>query len=375
MNNKLEEIDLLEYWRVLKKRKSLIAVIVSAAFIGSIIVSLMLPKSYRASTSILPQQEEGILGAAMASRLTAGAAGGLAGSLMGLKSASDLWVRILKSQSVTDSIIERFGLKKGDGDTIENARQGLEGRVEIKNSKEQIITIAVSDRDPVMAAKIANAFVEELDRVNRGLVMTGGQRTRVFLEKRLTEANAELARLENATRGFQERSGVVKLDEQSKVIIEAIGLVKAQVIAKDVELQTLRSYATNENPEVSLRKTELEELRKKQRELEQGKVNNGIFIPTSNLPKLSAQYARLVRDLKVQEALFELLMQQYELSKIQEAKDSPTVQVLDVAKPPEKKSRPRRSLIVIATTFLASCGAIVFAFLLELLERRREIGA
>ncbi|MBI5643979.1 MAG: lipopolysaccharide biosynthesis protein [Deltaproteobacteria bacterium] len=375
MNNKLEEIDLLEYWRVLKKRKAFIAVIVLTAFIGSIIVSLMLPKSYRASTSILPPQEEGILGAAMASRLSAGAAGGLAGSLMGLKSASDLWVRILKSQSVTDSIIERFGLKKGDGDTIENARQGLEGRVEIKNSKEQIITIAVFDRDPVLAAKIANAFVEELDRVNRGLVMTGGQRTRVFLEKRLTEAKAELARLENATRGFQEGSGAVRLDAQSKAIIDVIGAVKGQAIAKEVELQTLLSYATPENPEVMLRKTELEELRKRQIELEQGKSGNGIFIPTNSMPKLSVEYARLMRDLKVQETLFELLTQQYEMSKIQEAKDSPTVQVLDVAKPPEKKSRPRRSLIVIATTFLTSCGAIVFAFLLELLERRREIGA
>src|SRR5579884_2473328 len=352
-------INLLDCWRILVKRRKLIGLIVGGTFILSVIISLFLPKIYASTTSILPPQQEGSVGmAGMAASQLAGGLGGLAGGFLGLKSPADLWVGILKSQTVRDAIIKRFGLMK----------------VLKAKTIEDIISITVEDKDPQMAALIANAFVEELDRVNKSAVMSAGGRMRAFVEKRLAEGKVELEKLEDAVKAFQEKNGAVKLDDQSKAIIDAIGRVKGQLMAKEVELQTFLSYATPNNPQAEILKAQVEELRGSLRELEEGKRGNGpetkgIFIPTSKMPDLALQFARLLRDAKVQETLYSLLTQQYEIARIQEAKDSPTVQVLDMAKVPEKKVKPKRLLIITLSTFTATLFAIFLAFLAESLKK------
>jgi|SRR5579884_155410 len=369
-------INLLDCWRILVKRRKLIGLIVGGTFILSVIISLFLPKIYASTTSILPPQQEGSVGmAGMAASQLAGGLGGLAGGFLGLKSPADLWVGILKSQTVRDAIIKRFGLMKVlKAKTIEDARSNLNEVVNITKSKEDIISITVEDKDPQMAALIANAFVEELDRVNKSAVMSAGGRMRAFVEKRLAEGKVELEKLEDAVKAFQEKNGAVKLDDQSKAIIDAIGRVKGQLMAKEVELQTFLSYATPNNPQAEILKAQVEELRGSLRELEEGKRGNGpetkgIFIPTSKMPDLALQFARLLRDAKVQETLYSLLTQQYEIARIQEAKDSPTVQVLDMAKVPEKKVKPKRLLIITLSTFTATLFAIFLAFLAESLKK------
>ncbi|MBI4715123.1 MAG: hypothetical protein HY760_04170 [Nitrospirae bacterium] len=224
------------------------------------------------------------------------------------------------------------------------------------------------------AAEMANAFVEELDRINREVVMTSGGRTRVFLDRRIAEAKGELAKAETGVKVFQETNGAIKLDDQSKAIIEAIGTLKGQIIAREVELQTLLSYTTPSNPKAQILKKGVEELNTKLRELESGKGlpagdSRDVFIPTAKLPGVGLQYARLLRDVTVQETLYQLLTQQYEVARVQEAKDSPIVQVLDVAKVPEKKAKPKRTLMVAIATAAATGMAIFIAFILEGVER------
>jgi uncharacterized protein involved in exopolysaccharide biosynthesis len=376
MKDSGEEINLLTYWSVLVRRKKLIGLIVAVAFVCSVIISLILPKKYDVTVSLMPPNSSNNAMSAAAS-LMSGAAGALLGSSAGslglnATSPTDIWMGVLKSNAVRDAIIERFDLKKKFGmPAIEDARLILDNMVKIDKSKEEIVSITVEGRDPVETARIAKAFIEELDRVTKNLSMSEGRKTRVFVEKRLSETKAELARLEEAFKRFQKENGAVKIDEQSKAIVEAIGAVKGQLMAKEVELQTVLSYATPANPQVQLLKTEVEELKVKLRELEEGQDgsrNNGIFIPTKRFPDISLQYVRLVRDIKVQQTLFELLTQQYEMASIQEAKDTSTAQVLDDAKVPEKKAKPKRAMIVAISTFTSLLLAVFVAFFLQYLE-------
>lgn len=375
------EIILLDYFKILIKRKLLIGLIILASFTGSLIISSLLPKRYSSTASILPPQQESSIGAGIMSQLPGGL-GSLAGGVLGAKSPSDLWVGILKSRNLRDALITRFDLENVLGKkTLEDTRAAFDKMIIVSKSKEEIISISVEDKDPKRAAAIANAFIEELERINKGIVMTSGKRTRVFVEERLNEAKGGLTNAENNMRSFQEKNRAVKLDDQSKAIIEALGTVKGQLIAKELELKVLLSYATPNNPYAEILKTQVEDLKGKLRELEDGKGTPGnpasrdIFIPTSEIPGLMIQYARLLRDAKVQQTLYELLTQQYEMSRIQEAKDTPTVQVLDIAKVPQKKSKPNRTIIVLLSTITSVFFGVFLAILLEYIRENKEIMA
>ncbi len=373
-----EEINLLDYWRILVKRKWLITRIVGVAFVTSIVVSLMLPKIYTGKAAILPPQQDNAFGSLLSSGLANSPMGGLglAGGLLGMKTPSDLWVGILKSNSVLDAIIDQFKLKTlYDLETLDETRKTLENNTKILMKKEGIILVAVEDKDPKQAAAMANAYIAELDKINKKNGMSSGRRTRIFVEKRLAEAKTDLSNAEDAVKRFLENNKAVKLDTQSEAIIGAIGEVKGALMAKEVELQTLLSFATPNHPQAEILRAEVEGLKDRMHELSEGdsKLDNtgskDIFIPTAKMPHLGLQYVRLLRKVKVQETLYTLLTQQYEMARIQEAKDSPTVQILDVAKAPEKRTKPKRTIIVILTTFTALFLSVFIAFFMEYLEK------
>lgn len=373
------EFNLLDYWEVLVRRRRLAGLIVGATFIISVIVSLLLPRIFASTASILPPQHEDSLGRGLAS-LAAGAIGGSAIGLLGAESPSDLWVGILKSRNAGDAVISRFNLKDHYGvESMEDARKVLGDNLRVSKTKEGIISITVEDKDPGVAARLAAAFVEELDRINKSIVMTAGKRMRVFVEKRLMDARNALGEAEDAVRAFQEKNRAVKLSDQSRSIIGAIGSVKGQLMAKEVELKTLLSYATPNNPKVGIIRTQIEGLKERLQELEYGGLDGAktrrkdFFIPTARMPGLSLQYARLLRDVKVQETLEEFLTRQYEMARIQEAKDSPTVQVLDRARVPEKKAKPRRTIIVMLSTITAAFFAVFMCFFMDYIEDMKEL--
>jgi tyrosine-protein kinase Etk/Wzc len=373
-----DEINLLDYWRVLVKRKVLIGTIVAVAAVASVIISLLLPNIFAATSSILPPQQDNTVSSAMISQLPGGI-GGLAGGILGVQTPSDLWVGILNSRTIKDALIDRFDLMKLlKAKTRTDARSALTGMMKVVKSKEDIISITVESEDPDLAAKLANAAVEELDHVNRGLQNTSGRRMKTFVEERLKDAKAELARSEDALKNFQKENKAVQIDEQSKAVIEAVGTLKGQLMAKEVELQTLLSFAEPTNPQVEMVQSEIEGLKSRLREMGEGAKKDAggasdIFIPTSKIPDLALDYLRLFRDAKVQETVYELLTKQYEMARIQEAKDTPTVQVLDTATVPEKKVKPKRRQIVILTVLVSGFLAVFLAFFLEYIERMKRV--
>jgi len=371
-----EEINLLDYWRVIYKRRRLVIYATGAAMLLSVVVALVLPVYYAATAAILPPSEQPLFSFMPGQMGSTGLPdlGRLGSGLLGKGTAVDTWMDILRSQSVEDSLIKQFKLAEVYGtETIEGTRAALEGHVGVEASKGSVISITVEDRVPNRAAEMANALVMELDRVNRLTSNTSSSRMRAFLDKRLAESKIALAAAEEGLKAFQERNRAVKLDDQSRAVMEAIGSVKGQLMAKEVELQSMSSYATGDNPRLQIVRSEVSALRGKLAELERGSpAGSSVIIGTDRLPGLGLQYARLIRDLKTQEVLHDLITQRFELARIQEAQDTPTVQVLDWATMPENKSRPRRTLIVLISTFAALFGSVMAAFVLESLGLAAE---
>ncbi len=369
-----DEINLLDYWRVLIKHKKLIGAIVGAAIVISVIYSLLLPKVYSSTAKIFAPQQDNSLSAGILAQLPGGLSGLASGMLSG-GTPADIWVAVLESQTLKGAIVEKYDLRnRYEAKTIEAARNVLNGNVRIKKSREGIVSITVEDINPEKAAELTNAFVEELDRINRELITSSSRRMRIFVEERLEETKEKLTEAEDTLKNFQEKNKAIKMDDQSTAIIEAVGLMKGQLMAKEVELQTLLSFATLNNPQVEMLRAEIKALQRGLRELEgtTSDKTSDILIPTAKIPDLGLRYARLLREFKIQETLFELLTQQYEMARIQEAKDSPTVQVLDRALVPEKRSKPKRKRIVMLSVIVSVFLAVFLAFFLEYIARIKE---
>lgn len=372
----IDDISLRDIWNAVMNRRRLVLAFMALGFVLSLVISLLLPNIYLAKTTILPPQQDASLGTMVASQLPSGL-GGFSG-LLSTKSQADVWVSILGSKRVKDSVIDRFDLKNLYGArTMDAARARLDRYVSISKGKEDIITVSVQNEDPQMAAEMANHFVMELDKVNQLIGVDSGVRTREFIGKRLNETKSDFAKAEEALKVFQENYRAVSLDEQSKAIFDAIGTIKGNLIAKEVELETFLSFATQSHPNVNSIKAEIRELKQKLKEMERGQPDGhkDVFIPTSQVPALGMRLAGFMRDVKVQETLYGMLIQQYEMAKLQENRNVSTLHVLDVATPPEEKYKPRRAIIIIVSTVGAGFVAVFAAFAMEFIARvRREDG-
>jgi len=232
---------------------------------------------------------------------------------------------------------------------------------------------------------MANAYVNELDRMNRIVNITEGHRKRVFLEKRLREVRKDLSNAETALKEFQETYKLVAIEEQARVAIEGAAKIKGELIAAQTELEVLKQFGTNKQKEAIMLKAKIAELNNQLAKIEtgnpgkdilkihrEGKEESNFYIPFNELPALGMQLVRLMREAKLQEKVFELVTSQHELAKIEEAKDVNTIQILDSAVPPDKKSSPKRSLIVILSTILFFFFAVFLAFILEYLDRLKR---
>lgn len=365
-------IDLYDCMVVLKKnRKSLLLTPLAFGVVAALI-SLALPNQYTATARILPPQS-----ASGASALLGqlGGLGGLAGAALGGKPSGETYVGMLGSRTVADRLVSRFKLEEVyKTDYQSEAVLALTKASSIVNGRDGIIVVAVDNRDPKLAAGLANGYVEELKKLTETLAVTEAAQRRLFLEKRLEQAKESLADSEVALKQMQEKTGVIKLDGQAQGAIAAVAALKAQIAAKEVALGAMASFATTENPLYQRAQRELAGLRAQLSKLETA-ANSGsgdVSIATSRMPELGMDYVRRVRDLKYNEALFEQLAKQYELARIDEARDSSTVQALDVAVVPDRKSKPTRSLIVLAAVVLGAAAALAAAFVREALVRGRS---
>ena len=378
-----DEINLLDLLQVILNRKKMIFLITVCAIIYSVIMCLLLPKEYTATARILPPNESSSGMSGLLSQ-AGGVLGGLAGGFISGKSTSDLYVGILKSRTVADGLIDKFNLKElYETKYMADVYKKLAVQTSISISqKDQIISVSVEDHDPEHAADMANAYVHMLDRMNRTLNITAGQRKRSFLENRLHKVKQDLINAETSLKEFQEKYKLVAIKEQTSAVIQGAARIKGEIIMAETELEVLKQFGTERQNEAVMLKSKIVELRKQLTRLEGGLSDKVIskqthednqspdlFIPLSKMPALGMQLIRLIREAKVQEKLFELITTQYELAKIEEAKDINTIQILDIATPPDRKSGPKRRLIVMLYTVVAFFMAVFLAFFMEYIER------
>ena len=375
-SNRSSGTDFLEILLVLAREKKLILQVTMGATILAAIMVFIIPKSYTATATILPpQQNQSVLSAMM---------GQLAGTQsldlrdLGLKNPSDVFVAMLKSRTVEDALINRFDLRKVYGvKSYQDARKKLEKRSEIDPEKEGLISIAVTDRDPRRAADIANAWVEELRALNQNLALTEAAQRRAFFEQKLVAERNALSQAELALQQIEQQTGIIQPDAQTRALIGEVAEVRAQIAAKEVQLQSMGSYATPNNPDVKRVETELAKLRAQFASLSRTQATaapseGNLQVPTGRVAGAGLEYLQAARELKYHESLYDFLSRQLEAARIDEAKSAVVVQVVDKAVEPEKKSSPRRLLIIAVTALLSFLLVALGALVREALQRRRQ---
>lgn len=378
------EVTLLDYWRVVWKRRRLIGSLMAGGVLLAMGLSLLAPKIYEASASILPPIAEpsgGGMGAAAA--LLGGQ--GMSISLPGMPATPvDLFVAMLKSKTMAEGLVQRFNLMQVyQSKAEEDAVRALEGSTRITTSKEKVIKVTVEAQDPQLAADLANGYVEGLDKLNRTLAVTKAGQNRLFVGKRLADTKIDLAAAEDALVEFQSKNKTVALDQQAAAALRAAAEIQGRISADEVRLQVMQNFLTPENPDAIKLTLEIQQLKRQLHMLESGNGGKGmapgdrLHPAFSSVPTLGIELARLMRDLKIQETLYAMLASQYEQAQLAEARDTPTVQVLDHAKPPFRKIRPSVRLNTMVAGATAILIGILLAFFLEYLEqvKRRRVVA
>ncbi len=364
---------LYEYLTIFIKRWRLIAGPTIVIILITVGYSLFLPAIYTAKTMILPgEDDKGGIGAMMAQLGGMGGIAGIAGAGLGGPSKADLYVTMLKSETVKDPIIERFKLMdlykakyRVDAYTV------LDKNVVITlDKKDGVVTILVDDKNPQRAADIANAYVDELGKLAVRLNVTSAGKNRSYLEERLAIARAELSKAEDSLKAFQTENKTVSVTDQAKATIEGVAQLRAQLAAQEVQLATTRRQFTESSQEVKAARTAVANIRAQIVKLE-GNGGRSSIPSVGNVPELSQEYIRLMRNFKTQEALVELLTKQYEVSKLSEVNDVAPVQVLQKAKVPERRSKPVRRKMVMIAFLLSFPGSCVLALALENHEKLR----
>lgn len=350
-----DEIALFDLIIVLAERKRLILAVASVFTIGSIIISLLLPKEYTGTTTILPPQQNSSMGAALASQLgSLGGVAALAGGSLGLKNPTDMIVAMLKSRTVEDGMVQRFGLIQEYHSSLpSDARKSFEKYAKIDGSgKDGLIRISVDDRDPKRAAELANGYVDEFRKLSEHLAITEASQRRLFFEQQLETSKNNLADAEEALKLTQQKTGLIQLDSQARALIESAAQLRAQITAKEVQIKSLETFATDENAQLVQAQQELDSLRTQLAKLggsESGAEAN-LIVPRGKVPEAGLEYVRKLRDVKYYETIFEILARQYEVAKLDEARQGALIQVVDPAIPPDRRSFPKRGYIVIGST-------------------------
>jgi tyrosine-protein kinase Etk/Wzc len=370
--DRTDKVDVVELLLVLARRKKPILLFSAGVAIVATIVVLLLPKTYTATSTILPPQQKQSALNSMLGQM--GAIAGLSVGDLGLRNPDDVFVAMLTSRTIEDKLINRFDLQNVYRATrYQDAQKRLRANSEIIATKEGLISISVTDHDPKRAAEIANAYVQELYNLNQNMAITEAGQRRLFYEQQIKAELEELSSAELALRQVQEKSGLLQPEAQGRTMIASIADLRAQVAAHEVKLRTMRSYATENNPELKRAEAELAGMESELARLEHSSAaagNGNLAIPARQMPEAELEYLRRSREVKYHEALYEFLGKQLEAARIDEGQNAILVQVVDTAVAPERKSGPRRLLIVLVSTVAAFLIACFSVLLMEALRRR-----
>lgn len=362
-------IRFLSLLLILARRWVLIAMVAGVCTAIGIALAFLLPVRYTAEITILPPQQQGSsFSSALASEFSGlSSMAALAGGSLGLKNHNDMYVSMFKSRIVEDALIRQFNLQaEYHKKLLSEARKQFEKRSSVDGSdKDGLIHISFEDHDPKRAAAIANAYVDQFRTLSQHLAITEAAQRRVFLEGQVAQVKQHLADAEEAMKQTENSTGLIALDSQARALIESAAYLRAQIAAKQVQIEGMKAYATDQNAGVAEAEQELAGLRAQMQQLTGSQSSDGMIIPKGQVTEAGLEYIRKMRDVKYYEAEFGLLSKQLELARLDEAREGSLIQVVDPALPPDKKSFPKRTLIVIvslgAGLFLGILSALVLA--------------
>jgi len=377
MEEREDEINLLDCWRVVRKRWRIIVWTFVISVYAAGIVSLRMIPIYQPIITIMPIESSG--GRVSAALRDLGSLPFVGGMLPGI-GGSEL-MTVLESRTMAEDVIQALDLMKvlfkeprDKPPTLQDVVRSLTGMTEITDDKEGLISISVEYEDPWIAANIANQYPIELQRFLSENALSMAKRNRIFIENQLHKVKKELSEAEETLKGFQTNKKIVAMDAQTEASIKALAELKAQITTKEVQLGVIKQFATSSNPDVLRIKDELRELKKQLVMVESRESNpEPDAMPSlSEAPTLGLQYIRLKRKAITHEKVFELLTQQYEMAKIDEAKEDITFQVIDRAIPPESRIKPKRKRNVMLTGVASLFAGIFLVFFLEYLSNLKE---
>ena len=370
------ETSFLDLAIILLRRKSFLLKFSFGAALLGLVISFLIPVQYTAEAILVPPQQNQSLGSMLVSQMggNLGALGSLASGSLGIKTQADMYVSMLKSRTVEDAVIQRFDLMKiYKAKRMSDARKKLESHSTITaGTKDGLIRVDVDDHDAQRSADLANAYVEEFRRLNSSLALSEAGQRRQFFQEQLVSSKESLANAEEALKQTQQTSGLIQVDSQAKALVQSAAAIRAEIAAKQVQLQTMSSFATAENPQLQLIQHQITALDAQLKQL--GGTDQGSDVDMVSLRGKISQagldYLRKLRDVRYYETIFELLSKQFEIAKLDEARQG-NVQVVDKAVTPDRKSFPKRSIITILAFFAGAFLAIAWVLFEASVERAR----
>lgn len=362
---------------VLAEQKFVVLGVTAVCAILAMILAITLPKRYTATAALLPPQQNSSMSSLLASQL--GNLGGmvsLAGGGLGLKNPNEMFVAMLKSRTVEDAMVRRFGLMQQYHDRYNSqARADFEDHTSIDgNGKDGLIRISIRDRDPLRAAELTNGYIEQFRNLSEHLAITEASQRRLFFEKQLEQAKDNLADAEESMKEMEQKTGVVQLDSQARAQIASAASLQAQIVAKEVQIQSLRTFATSENAQLLQAQQELDTLRNELTKMggASSGADNSLITLKGKVPEASLEYVRKVRDVRYYETIFDILARQFEIAKLDEAKQGALIQVVDPAVAPDRASFPKRGIFLVGGLLiglLAGIGTVLIRAGIQNLER------
>jgi uncharacterized protein involved in exopolysaccharide biosynthesis len=354
-----DEISLLDLLQTVVENLRLLVLGPLAVGVAALGISFAIPPTFTAKTQFLPPQQQQSSAAALIQSL--GALGGLAGGAAGIKNPADQYLAFLKSDTLVDSMVERFGLMgRYQAKMRVDARAALVANTSATSGKDGVIRIEVGDKDPKFAADMANAYIEELTKLMGRLAVTEAQQRRVFFEKRVLEAKADLGEAEKALGATGVSAATLKSSPTAAV--EVVARLKGSITAQEVKIGSMRGYLNDSAPEIKQALVELAALRN---ELAKAEKNDPAL---GGRGRIEDSYIERFRDYKYKETLYDLFVKQYELARVDEAREGAVIQVLDPALPPERKSKPKKALVAVIATLAAGFALLLFVFVRQALR-------
>jgi uncharacterized protein involved in exopolysaccharide biosynthesis len=354
-----DEISLLDLLQTIVDNLRLLILgplVVGLAALG---ISFAIAPTYTATVKFLPPQQQQSAAASMLASL--GGLGGLAGAAAGLKNPADQYLAFMKSNSVQDALIERFKLQERYETKFKvDTRTALTGSTRATSGKDGLITVEIDDKDPKFAADLANAHVDELQKLLAKLAVTEAQQRRMFFEKQLGQVKDKMIAAEQALRATGVSGSTLKSNPTAAVA--GVAALQAQVTAQEVKVGAMRGYLAETAPDFKQAMNELASLRAQLAKQEKDQ-------PASTG---QGDYVAKFREFKYQETLFELFAKQFEMAKVDESREGAVIQVLDAAQPPEKKSKPKKALIAIIATLASGFTLLLFVFIRQALRNANQ---